>query len=59
MTRFLIQFEALRALHSCGWVHRDISSGNVLIVNEVAKLSDLEYAKREGDTSQHGIRTVS
>ena len=49
---------ALKTLHMLGWVHRDVSSGNVLIVNDGAKLADLEYAKREGDKSLHGIRTV-
>ncbi|KAF9543025.1 hypothetical protein CPC08DRAFT_716824 [Agrocybe pediades] len=47
---------ALQLMHCAGWVHRDISSGNILAY-EVgpggnrrsrwqAKLSDLEYAKR-------------
>ncbi|KAI0345467.1 hypothetical protein BDW22DRAFT_877798 [Trametopsis cervina] len=36
---------ALRALHSTGWLHRDISSGNILIVDGTVKLTDLEYAK--------------
>ena len=49
---------ALYILHSLGWVHRDISSGNILIVDDFIKIADLEYAKREDDTSQHGIRTV-
>ncbi|EKM48469.1 uncharacterized protein PHACADRAFT_77345, partial [Phanerochaete carnosa HHB-10118-sp] len=49
--------EALRALHSCGWVHRDISVGNILIVDDVAKLADLEYAKAETDRRTHDLRT--
>ncbi|KIP07792.1 hypothetical protein PHLGIDRAFT_12972 [Phlebiopsis gigantea 11061_1 CR5-6] len=47
----------LRSLHSLGWVHRDISCGNVLVVNGVTKLADFEYAKRQEDTNPHGIRT--
>lgn len=46
-------------MHTCRWVHRDISSGNVLIVDGVVKLTDVEYAKHEDDKSHHGIRTVS
>ena len=49
---------ALTVLHTLGWVHRDVSSGNILVVDDGVKLADLEYAKREGDTSLHGIRTV-
>ncbi|PSR77010.1 hypothetical protein PHLCEN_2v8109 [Hermanssonia centrifuga] len=38
---------ALQALHTAGWVHRDISSANILIDNTGrAKLIDLEYAKK-------------
>ncbi|KAH9487304.1 hypothetical protein JR316_0001374 [Psilocybe cubensis] len=40
----------LSLLYCAGWVHRDISSGNILAHQEGrilrAKLSDLEYAKR-------------
>lgn len=47
-------------MHDLGWVHRDISYGNVLIVNGKGKLTDLEYAKEDSDFSgPHGIRTVS
>lgn len=48
----------LRVLHSLGWVHRDISSGNILVVNGEVKISDLEYAKLVTESSLHGIRTV-
>ncbi|KAJ8488603.1 hypothetical protein ONZ45_g13891 [Pleurotus djamor] len=43
---------ALRVMFCAGWVHRDISSGNVLAYKSdesmpwQAKLSDLEYARR-------------
>ncbi|KIP12353.1 hypothetical protein PHLGIDRAFT_113828 [Phlebiopsis gigantea 11061_1 CR5-6] len=48
---------ALRELHSIGWVHRDISSGNILVVNGHAKIADFEYAKHENDFTMHGVRT--
>lgn len=55
--------KALRGLHELGWVHRDISAGNILVTAKGhAKLSDWEYAK-EYDTHRvataHDIRTVS
>ncbi|KAJ8507002.1 hypothetical protein ONZ45_g10579 [Pleurotus djamor] len=41
---------ALRVMFCAGWVHRDISSGNVLAFKRVGsmqgKVSDLEYARR-------------
>lgn len=49
---------ALRELHSIGWVHRDISSGNILVVDGHAKIADFEYAKHENDFTMHGVRTV-
>ncbi|GJE97364.1 hypothetical protein PsYK624_135800 [Phanerochaete sordida] len=49
--------KALKILHKYGWVHRDISSGNILVVANTAKLADVEYAKRETDDSTHNIRT--
>ena len=38
-------------MYLAGWVHRDISSGNILYYRDargsiVGKLSDLEYAKK-------------
>lgn len=54
--------KALRGLHEAGWVHRDISSGNVLITTRGAvKLSDWEYAKELVNlpSETHDIRTVS
>ncbi|KAI0093407.1 hypothetical protein BDY19DRAFT_1064761 [Irpex rosettiformis] len=48
-------------MHDCGpgWVHRDISTGNILLFpgKNIAKLSDLEYAKRLDDVTKHAIRT--
>ncbi|KAJ3718230.1 hypothetical protein C8R42DRAFT_550433, partial [Lentinula raphanica] len=39
---------ALHYIHSAGWVHRDISGGNLYYYKHrnVGLLGDLEYAKR-------------
>ncbi|EKM48415.1 uncharacterized protein PHACADRAFT_266377, partial [Phanerochaete carnosa HHB-10118-sp] len=48
----------LDVLHSANWVHRDISYGNILVVGENAKITDLEYAKAMSDLgAHHGVRT--
>ncbi|KIP02045.1 hypothetical protein PHLGIDRAFT_79694, partial [Phlebiopsis gigantea 11061_1 CR5-6] len=49
--------KGLYHLHASGYVHRDISVGNILIVNGKGKLGDVEYAKAENDDSSHDIRT--
>ncbi|KIP06180.1 hypothetical protein PHLGIDRAFT_469946 [Phlebiopsis gigantea 11061_1 CR5-6] len=50
--------KALYTLHRCGWVHRDISVGNILVVNGRGKLTDVEYAKKESKVTSHdGVRT--
>ncbi|CCM05348.1 uncharacterized protein FIBRA_07562 [Fibroporia radiculosa] len=47
----------LRFLHEAGWVHRDLSTGNILIFNGKIKLADFEYAKQVDIPSSHDIRT--
>ncbi|KIJ07933.1 hypothetical protein PAXINDRAFT_139592 [Paxillus involutus ATCC 200175] len=38
----------LKYMHTAGWVHRDISVGNVLRHGDQGLITDLEYAKPEG-----------
>ncbi|KAI6021147.1 hypothetical protein EDC04DRAFT_2901404 [Pisolithus marmoratus] len=49
--------KALQFLHSVGWVHRDVSAGNVLRAGQMGKLADLEYAKRMDSKTTHEVRT--
>lgn len=57
--KILIFTIGLQALHQCGWVHRDISMGNILVVGNCPKIADLEYAKRvDDDSAMHHGRTV-
>ncbi|KAI0922904.1 hypothetical protein AcV5_009769 [Taiwanofungus camphoratus] len=50
--------DALRLMHRSGWVHRDISTGNILVDKDGnGTLGDLEYAKRMGQLSSHEVRT--
>ena len=54
--------QGLQHIHVAGngWVHRDISPGNILIASpdEPALLVDFEYAKELNDNSSHEVRTV-
>ncbi|CAE6463385.1 unnamed protein product [Rhizoctonia solani] len=57
-------WEGLHAVHLSKYVHRDVSSGNVLLVpasgilNERGVIMDLEYGKEIDDTSApHDVRT--
>ncbi|THH04287.1 hypothetical protein EW145_g5639 [Phellinidium pouzarii] len=47
----------LELMHGCGWVHRDISCGNVYSYNGRGRLGDLEYAKKKDSIGKHDIRT--
>ncbi|KAI6016905.1 hypothetical protein BKA83DRAFT_4329397 [Pisolithus microcarpus] len=49
--------KALQLLHSIGWVHRDISTGNVLYWGGMGKLADLDYAKHIDSSVTHEVRT--
>ena len=37
---------ALELLHRAGWLHRDISTGNITVEETGARLIDFELAKR-------------
>jgi serine/threonine protein kinase len=45
-------------MHEHGYVHRDISTGNILLYGGRGKLSDLEYAKEMGTGLPHEVGTV-
>ena len=37
-------------MHKVGWVHRDVSPGNILLADDGSVLlGDLEYAKKMGE----------
>ena len=48
----------LQFIHESGWVHRDVSVGNVYLFDGRGILANLEYAKSTNDTPQHDVRTV-
>ena len=53
------QWAALEVLHKLGWVHRDISAGNIMLCGNNAKITDFEYAKKMTLPGKvHEIRTV-
>ena len=55
-TNFVI---ALAFLTKKGYIHRDISPGNIIIYDGCAKLNDLEFAKEYGTGTLNYICTVS
>ncbi|KJA27032.1 hypothetical protein HYPSUDRAFT_198334 [Hypholoma sublateritium FD-334 SS-4] len=48
---------ALKFMAKRGYVHRDVSAGNVLMYNGRAKLADLEFAKVYGSGQTSYVRT--
>lgn len=36
----------LICLHKAGWVHRGLYPGNIIVVDQEARISDLEFAKK-------------
>ncbi|KAJ3737503.1 hypothetical protein DFJ43DRAFT_969352, partial [Lentinula guzmanii] len=52
--------KALYVLHSAGWVHRDINSGNVYWFDRdhTGLIGDFEYATRMSDRGQHNGCTL-
>ena len=49
---------ALHHLHQGGWLHRDISVGNILVVGERGTLIDMEYATKMGQEPELKIVCV-
>lgn len=49
---------ALRYMHQSGWVHHDISLGNIAIVKNRAMLLDLEYAQKAGQEGDWCIVSI-
>ena len=56
--------KALLYLHENGWVHRDISVGNLYLYTDPVSeekrglIGDFEYAKRVGEGGKPDVRTV-
>ena len=57
-------FVVLSVIHKAGWVHRDISPGNLYLYIDPSTgekrglVGDLEFAKRVGSTGKRDGRTV-
>ncbi|KAI6098826.1 hypothetical protein EDD16DRAFT_1527091 [Pisolithus croceorrhizus] len=51
--------KALELSHSVDWVHRDVSSGNVLPSGKIGQLADLEHVKRMDYYHSHDWRLAS
>ncbi|KAI5993508.1 hypothetical protein EDD15DRAFT_899602 [Pisolithus albus] len=49
--------KALQLLHSIGWVHRALSTGNALHFSGMGKLADLEYAQHMDCSITHEVQT--
>ena len=61
----LNNFVALRIIHKAGWVHRDLSLGNLyLYIDPVSGekrglIGDFEFAKKVGSGGRYDIKTVN
>ncbi|KAJ4475571.1 hypothetical protein J3R30DRAFT_3405839 [Lentinula aciculospora] len=53
--------KALWIIHMAGWVHRDVSGGNIYWYDKRQKglIGDFEYAKRRTDSNKHDVRTAN
>ena len=54
----ILPIAVFRLFHGSGWVHQDISAGNVYLYGGRGILGDLEFAKNTADNSQHELRVV-
>ena len=58
-------FVALHIIHKAGWVHRDLSLGNLyLYIDPVSGekrglIGDFEFAKKVGSGGRYDIKTVN
>lgn len=52
-------YSVVALLSACGWVHRDISSGNVYYYEGRGIVGDFEYAKPINSGQRSETRTVS
>ena len=61
----LNNFVALRIIHKAGWVHRDLSLGNLyLYIDPVSGekrglIGDFEFAKKVGSGGRYDIKIVN
>ncbi|KAL5479079.1 hypothetical protein ACEPAI_2367 [Sanghuangporus weigelae] len=49
--------KVLKWIHGCGWVHRDVSPGNLYLYDGRGILGDFEYAKRRGSDVENELIT--
>ena len=52
-------FIALKWIHGAGWVHRDLSVGNLYLYEGRGLIGDFEYAKRKNTDVEDEELTVS
>ncbi|KAL5496161.1 hypothetical protein ACEPAH_3078 [Sanghuangporus vaninii] len=48
---------ALKFIHGAGWVHRDLSVGNLYLYEGRGLIGDLEYAKQKNYDAEHELLT--